>query len=252
MPVETKSFPHQSDVTEAVILMAGCGSRLRGSDQTFLKPLVRLAGRPLIAYIIDALVDAGVKKIHAVVGFEHDRLIAAVKPLIPREIEINFIENPEWQKRNGLSVLAAGSHVQAPFLLAMSDHLFDRSILALLIAVADHSMLNLAIDKKLNSIFDPGDAMKVRTRNGRVIAIGKDLTAYDAIDTGLFVSPTMIFDYLERAKKDDDCSLAEGVRLMATDGNVLAVDIGDAWWQDIDTPEMLAEAEKRRPLPTRN
>jgi NDP-sugar pyrophosphorylase family protein len=31
---------------------------------------------------------------------------------------------------------------------------------------------------------------------------------------------------------------------MAAEGNALAVDIGEAWWQDIDTPEMLARAER--------
>jgi hypothetical protein len=29
---------------------------------------------------------------------------------------------------------------------------------------------------------------------------------------------------------------------MAEEGNALAVDIGDAWWQDVDTPEMLGRA----------
>lgn len=32
---------------------------------------------------------------------------------------------------------------------------------------------------------------------------------------------------------------------MAQAGNAHVVDIGSAWWQDIDTPEMLAAAEKK-------
>jgi NDP-sugar pyrophosphorylase family protein len=63
----------------------------------------------------------------------------------------------------------------------------------------------------------------------------------------LFVCSLEIFDYLERAKSDiggRDCSLADGVRLMAADDKVRATDIGTAWWQDIDTPQMLRHAEK--------
>jgi choline kinase len=88
------------------------------------------------------------------------------------------------------------------------------------------------------------DAMKVKTKSDRITEIGKDLKAYDAIDTGLFVCPTEFFDYLERAKHAGDCSLADGVRAMANDGKVRAIDIGNGWWQDIDTQEMLAAAEK--------
>ena len=84
--------------------------------------------------------------------------------------------------------------------------------------------------------------MKLRTKADRVTTIGKDLKDYDAIDTGLFICPTEIFDYLGQAIRAGDCSLADGVRLMAADGKVRAIDIGDAWWQDIDTPEMLAKA----------
>jgi hypothetical protein len=31
---------------------------------------------------------------------------------------------------------------------------------------------------------------------------------------------------------------------MAADGKVRAIDIGPAWWQDVDTPEMRAHAEE--------
>jgi 1L-myo-inositol 1-phosphate cytidylyltransferase len=157
---------------------------------------------------------------------------------------LNPIHNPEWQKQNGLSVLTAAPYVLAPFFLTMGDHLFQPSIVELLLREAEANELTVAIDRKLNSIFDPEDAMKARTRGDRLVAIGKDLKHYDAIDTGSFVCSTEFFDYLERSKRDGDCSLADGVRAMATDGKVRAIDIGDAWWQDVDTPEMLAAAEK--------
>jgi len=231
-------------ISDAVILMAGSGSRLRGSDKTFSKPLVPLLGRPLICYTVDALIHAGIKRAHFITGYQSGRMIAAVRQLIPSELESCFIENPDWQKQNGVSLLAAANQVTAPFLLTMSDHLFDESIVDLLLRNAVLDQLNLAIDRKLGSIFDVDDAMKVQTRGDRIFEIAKDLTVYDAVDTGLFVCPLNIFDYLERVKRDGDCSLADGVRSMASDGKARAVDIGNAWWQDVDTPEMLAQAEK--------
>ena len=239
-------------ISEALILMAGSGSRLRGADETCLKPLVPILGRPLISYTIDALAGAGIRKVNAVVGFESERLSAAVARLIPAGIEICVIKNREWRKENGISLLAAKDYVTAPFLLTMSDHLFDDGIVDLLIESADPNQLNLAIDKKLDSIFDLDDAMKVQTRGDRVAAIGKNLRAYDAIDAGLFVCPLEIFEYFERAKQGGNCSLADGVRLMAADNKVGAINIGEAWWQDVDTPETLREAEKKLRAPVKS
>ena len=111
----------------------------------------------------------------------------------------------------------------------------------------DPGLLNIAVDRNLDSIFDLHDAMKIQTRGNKVTSIGKNLQDYDAIDTGLFVCPLEIFDYLERAKSDNsqnDCSLADAVRLMAGDDKVRAIDIGQSWWQDVDTPRMLQHAEE--------
>jgi hypothetical protein len=33
--------------------------------------------------------------------------------------------------------------------------------------------------------------------------------------------------------------------LMAGDGKVRAIDIGESWWQDVDTPQMLRHAERQ-------
>jgi choline kinase len=241
-------LPDMTAISEAVILMAGEGSRLRGSDNTFLKPFVPLLGRPLISYALDVLIRAGIKTVDFVVGYESGRMIEQVKQFLPSDLSASFIENRDWQKQNGISLLAAASHVSKPFLLTMSDHLFDGAVVDRLLDSSEPGFLNIAVDRKLDSIFDLEDAMKVQTSENRITNIGKNLQHYDAIDTGLFVCPVEIFDYLERAKsanRRNDCSLADAVQLMADDKNVRAIDIGDAWWQDVDTPQMLKYAEKQ-------
>ena len=230
-------------ITDAVILMAGTGSRLRGSAETIAKPLIPIGGRPLISYALESFEKAGVERIYAVVGPNGDELAAAVAPLLPSRMQFHPISNPNWQKQNGVSLLTAEGKVRAPFFLAMGDHLFEGSILDRLLSESDPTRLNLAIDRKINSIFDLDDAMKVRIDGNRLVAIGKKLANYNAIDTGIFLCPETIFDALRRVLRNDDCALADGVRLMAEEGNALAIDIGKAWWQDVDTPDMLARAQ---------
>jgi 1L-myo-inositol 1-phosphate cytidylyltransferase len=231
-------------ISDAVILMAGTGSRLRGSAQTIAKALIPIGGRPLISHAIESFDKAGVERVHAVVGPNGDELAAAVAPLLPAHMQLCPIPNPKWQRQNGVSLLMAAGKVRAPFLLTMGDHLFESAILDRLLAEADPTRLNLAIDRKIGAIFDLDDAMKVQVEENRIVAIGKTLAGYNAIDTGIFICAETIFEYLERVLTNDDCALADGVRLMAEEGNALAVDIGDAWWQDVDTPEMLARAEE--------
>ena len=237
-------FEPDKAVTEAVILMAGVGSRLGEQNGAFAKPLVPINGRPLICYTFDALRQAGVQTVHAVMGATSERLTSELQPLIPDGMRLHTIINHQWRKQNGVSVLAAADHVPAPFFLAMGDHLFESAILAALLRHGDRAAVNLAIDRKVASVFDLDDATKVRTEGERIVAIGKDLADFDAIDTGVFLCAAEIFTYLRRAQRDGDCSLSDGIRLMAGDGKVHAIDIGEAWWQDVDTPEMLQRAEE--------
>lgn len=233
-------------VTDAVILMAGAGSRLRSSETQLPKPLMPVASRPLISHVIDSLARAGVEKLYAVVGSESDQLLAGVAPLIPGNIRFEPIFNTNWRQQNGVSLLCAEGRVKEPFFLTMADHVFEQSLLDRLVRYSDTAKVNVAIDRKVATIFDLEDAMKVETKEKRLVAIGKNLVTYDAIDTGVFLCPHEIFAYLHRAKRvSGDCSLADGIRLMAEDDKAAVIDIGDSWWQDVDTPAMLAEAEGR-------
>ncbi len=63
-------------ITQAVVLAAGLGTRLKPITDTMPKPLVPIAGKPMIDYGLDALADAGVTR--AVVNVHHfaDRMEA--------------------------------------------------------------------------------------------------------------------------------------------------------------------------------
>jgi 1L-myo-inositol 1-phosphate cytidylyltransferase len=235
----------KASVANAVVLMAGTGSRLRASDQDLPKPLFPVLGRPLVAYTLDALARLCLTNVYAITGYESELVTQRVAEFAPSDLKMHFVYNPDWQKQNGISVLSAAPFVKEPFLLMMSDHLFDDAAIQTLLSPPDANCLKLAIDRKIQSIFDLDDAMKVRTDGDKICAIDKRLTDFNAVDTGLFACSPEFFRYLERSKVNGDCSLADGVRLAAAEDKARVVDIGDAWWQDVDTPQMFAEAERR-------
>ena len=72
--------------------------------------------------------------------------------------------------------------------------------------------------------------------------IGKEIQKYDAIDTGMFLCTPALFDDLEHASKDGDCSLSDGMRRLSRRGLLRAKEIGAGEWYDLDTPAAFAHA----------
>ncbi len=230
----------------ALILAAGNGSRLATVSGSMPKPLVELHGQPLIGHILLAARDAGIERFVIVAGFRAEALRswAACQHLYGTQIEV--VENPQYKnKANGISVLKARGAIAEPFLLLMADHIFEAETAAALLRQPigpDETIL--AVDPKLDRIFDMDDATKVLRNGKHIIEIGKQLSRYDAVDTGMFLCTPAVFTALDRATKNGDCSLSDGMRLMAQDRKLRAFDIGSALWQDVDTPEALTHAER--------
>jgi len=224
----------------ALILAAGNGSRLRNVSGTLPKPLVSFNGRPLLEHILLGGRDAGIERFVIVVGYRADAIRSWVTSRHFRGLRIDFVENPEYNKSNGISVLRGGEAIYENFLLMMSDHIFESETpAALLQQRVDEDGTILAVDRKLESIFDMDDATKVRCVGDYIIDIGKELTRFDAVDTGMFLCTPAIFTALEQATVNGNCSLSDGMRILAAKRKLRAFDIGDAIWQDVDTPEAL-------------
>ena len=225
----------------ALILAAGNGSRLKNVSGTLPKPLVPFNGRPLLEHVLLGAHDAGIDRFVIVVGYRGDLIRSWVANRQFRGMRIDFVENSEYNKSNGVSVLRGGEMIYENFLLMMSDHVFESETAAALLRVpVENGGTILAVDRKLESIFDMDDATKVRCIGDYIIDIGKELIRYDAVDTGMFLCTPAIFTALEQASVNGNCSLSDGMRLLAAKRKLRAFDVGDAIWQDVDTPEALS------------
>jgi 1L-myo-inositol 1-phosphate cytidylyltransferase len=229
----------------AVILAAGTGFRLN-AGRALPKCLTPVAGRPLLAWIADALTSAGVRQIYLVLGCHAEQVEKAV-PKIESLATITTTRCPDWELGNGRSAAHAETVIgSAPrFLLLMGDHLIIPEHVSALIEAGmmagDHCVLATAIPG-LNT--DNADATKVLAdADGRILAIGKTLPRYTAIDTGVFSMTPRLFPALAESMSMGDCSLTGGNRVLASRAELFAHSIGDLPWQDVDTPEDLLAAE---------
>ncbi len=230
-----------------VIIAAGMGSRLR-SDNGPPKPLCSINGRPLLLRVLDNFAKASVKEAVIVLGHRSDEIIQGVEQA-NHSAKTTFVYNPDYKKSNGLSVLAAKEAVgKRNFFLSMADHIFDFSLIqGLKRATLPEEGLVLAVDRKLDQIYDEDDATKVKTENGCIVEIGKEISSFDSVDTGLFLCTPILFEKIADVSKkrpDGDCSLSDGVWALANQRKAIVHDIGDGHWQDVDTPGALEHAAK--------
>lgn len=232
-----------------VVLAAGFGSRLEGvSDDTALKPLTPVAGVPLIQRTLRSLEVAGCERIVIVLGHGAAEVRAAAESVHDGHAELLFVLNDRYDLANGVSALAARDAVNGEvFLLTMADHVFSGDVMRL---AGSHTPpehgATLLVDRNIADVFDLDDATKVLEEESRIAAIGKQITDYNCIDTGLFVCTEALMDALAAVLDErGDASLSDGVQRLAAAGRMTVLPIGEGFWQDVDTPAMLAEAERR-------
>lgn len=236
-------------LNQAVILAAGNGSRLRKNDRALPKPLHRLGGLSLIKRTILTAERAGVSRFVVVLGFEGEKIAQSLQRDKEIQAELVFVHNSEYQKSNGVSLLAARPYIDGNFLLMMSDHVFAPELLGKMVQTRVYpGECYLGIDRQLDGIFDVEDATKVALggQDGKDITeIGKELPRYQAYDTGIFACSEALLDSLEQVyQARGDVSLSEGMRELAQRGLAKTVDLSGLFWQDVDTPASRRYAEK--------
>ena len=239
-----------AEITTAVLLAAGRGKRLGTLTADTPKPILDIAGAPLISHIVDALAGAGLEHFIVVTGYLSEQIEKWAKTY-EREnpgIKITTIRQRELNGTGG-AMLAAKSLLSSHnrFVFGWGDILMDRANYPRFIhrARIDECDLMLAV----NRVKDPFRGAAVYVTPQMIVerldekpAPGTAKTEWN--NAGLFATGQVIFDYLARLEPSmrGELELPGAIAQMIADGRVVrAVDMR-GFWSDVGTPEDLEAA----------
>ncbi|MCK9631146.1 MAG: sugar phosphate nucleotidyltransferase [Methanoregula sp.] len=111
---------------QAVILAAGEGKRVRPLTRSRPKAMIPVANRPIIEYVIEALLKNGIREIIVVVGYRKEQVTRFLNQLdVPIEVVVQ-----DKQLGTGHALLAAESRIRDNFLVLPGDNYIDPSSIA--------------------------------------------------------------------------------------------------------------------------
>jgi glucose-1-phosphate thymidylyltransferase len=111
---------------KAVIPLAGKGTRLRPHTMTTPKPLVHVAGRPVMSYILDELRELGVTEVVFIVGYLQDVVREYIASEYP-EFTAHFVVQ-EVQDGTAGAIALAEPWADEDLLILFVDTLFDADL----------------------------------------------------------------------------------------------------------------------------
>lgn len=235
-------------VRNAVILAAGESQRFRENGQNKPKVLMRLGGLRLLERSILTLHAAGVKHFRVVVGAYREQVVEEMKSLTRlKGIDIHYVVSENYKLGNGVSFSDGAVGFDEPFLLTMSDHIFTPETVGQFVqkALESPDLPALACDGRLQEVFDMDDATKVKSKDGFIQNIGKSISKYDLVDTGLFYFPAGYGKQIWQKAKAGAHSVSDIIQQFIQENGVRATMLENAFWQDVDNPDMKHEAERR-------
>lgn len=156
---------------QSIILAAGMGKRLKKYTKDGTKCMVPVNGKPIIDYTLEALNSAGISKITIVIGYKGDKLKKYIQEKHP-ELNINYVENPVYDKTNNIYSLYLAKEVLAEddTILLESDLIFKPEIISDLVNSQDE---NLAVLSPFESWMD-GTVALIDGKNNIAGLIGKE------------------------------------------------------------------------------
>ena len=108
---------------KSVILLAGLGTRLRPHTWSKPKPLVQVAGKPVLGHILDSLAGLDIDETIFIVGYMGDQIQRWVSEHYPN-LRARYVEQPEM-KGQAHAINLARDYIDQPVLIIFGDTIWE-------------------------------------------------------------------------------------------------------------------------------
>lgn len=230
------------EVTQAVILAAGRGTRMAELTDELPKPMIPVRGKPILESIIDGLVENGIRRFLIVVGWRKDVIIDHFGNGAKGEWDVEYVEQVSQDGTGRVVELGREFTGDAPFILSYGDILVPPSSYDPLTRLeGDQARMTV----KVNEDVTKGGAVFIE--NGLVVDLiekgGPDAPTSPYYNAGIYTFSPVIYDYTAKLKLSPrgEYELTDAIRDMALDGlKVRAIELTGEW-ADVRDKETLAE-----------
>jgi len=213
---------------QAVILAAGEGKRVRPLTRGRPKALIPVANQPIITYVINALIQNGIRDIIVVAGYRKEQVTRYLSQL---DIQVDVVVQDK-QLGTAHALKCAESKITGDFLLLPGDNYIDAGSVAKIKDTRDAMLV-----KEHPS---PSNFGVVLMRGGHVLQIIEkpERSPSFMVSTGIFSLTPSFFSYV----RDND--ITDAVSCMLEDGKKILGVVADDW-QDAIYPWDLLKMNAR-------
>jgi glucose-1-phosphate thymidylyltransferase len=236
---------------KAVIPAAGQGTRLYPQTHTKPKPMVRVAGKPVLGHILDSVARSPVDEVVIVVGVMRELVTEYVTEQYGHELEVSFVEQ-EQTEGLGHGIYQAHAVIdEGPICIVLGDMLFDSDYETFLAAHDDLGDVDGSIGVK--SVEEPSNYGIVTMDNGWIAKLEEKPADPDSdlAISGFYVieDANWLFDAIEHLIENDirgagdEYQLTDALQRMLEQGAEFGTfEVGD--WYDCGRPETLLRANQ--------
>ncbi len=233
---------------KVIILAAGVGSRLRPITNTKPKCLVKVCGKSIIEWQIEAYLSAGIKQkdLYLLIGYESSQIRAL---LSLQYNEINYVENKIYNKTNNMFSLKLGLDSlklvnNESLIISNGDCIYDFTIISSLLENREKNLIPCEKDVYFE------ENMKISVKNKHIVDISKKISEEHFYGTSIdiyklsFDSVIKLQKIIEGIIAEDNNSWSEvALDVLFKEIKAVPMDISGQKWMEIDNIEDLVKAE---------
>jgi glucose-1-phosphate thymidylyltransferase len=229
---------------KAVIPVAGIGKRLRPHTYTRPKALLDVAGKPILAHILDELVALGIDEIVLVVGHLGERVEAFVRERYGG-LRLHFVAQGEPQG-NGHAVFVAREHLDgSPALIIFGDTIVKGELAGVLRSRRSLAGVKDVDDPRRLGVVELDADGNIR----RIIEKPEHPPTHLAVIGAYLIRDTTLLRAALQRQVDENLQargefwLADALQLMIDAGEKMGI-FPVTHWHDCGTVEALLEANR--------